>query len=194
MVSVCGTLLFDEFEKAHPLVLDVFLQMLWNARATVATGETFHLAPFYLGFTSNIGGAEATRMAHSSFSSVEQAILRRVEQGLRPELVGRIDEKLVFLPLSPDVMSEICDLEVKRETERLRGLGYDLEITREALEFLMREGFHPHLGARPLRNAIKSQLQDAVVRDLFATGIGRGRVIVEQRHLRLAIQKDIKSE
>lgn len=183
----CGTLLFDEFEKAHPLILDVFLQMLWNARVTVATGETFRLASFYLGFTSNIGGADATRMAHSSFSSVEQAILRRVEQTLRPELVGRIDEKLVFARLSPDVQREICELEVRKETERLRGLGYDLEVSREAIEFLIREGFHPHLGARPLRKTVERHLQDAVVRRLFAIGIVRGRVGVNEQRTNLEV-------
>ncbi len=172
-----GGILFDEVEKAHPLVLDLFLQILWHGRITVATGEVFHFGSHFVGFTSNIGSAEAMRMGHSRLASVEQTVLRRVEQELRPELVGRIDEKLVFARLGPDVQREICALEVARETARLRAVGFDLEVSREALEFLMREGFHPHLGARPLRKAVERHLQDAVVRDLFSTGCGRGRIV-----------------
>ncbi|MBI2497369.1 MAG: ATP-dependent Clp protease ATP-binding subunit [Opitutae bacterium] len=123
----------------------------------------------------------------SQLASIEQASLRRIEQELRPELVGRIDEKLVFARLGPDVQREICALEVARETARLRSLGYDLEVSREALEFLMREGFHPHLGARPMRKAVEQHLQQAVVRSLFATGSASGPVGVMEDRRGLAI-------
>ncbi len=174
-----GGLLFDEIEKAHSLVMDLFLQILWRGCITVATGETFTFGNHVVGFASNIGAADAMRMAHSRFASVEQATLRRVEQTLRPELVGRLDEKLVFARLGPGVQEEICALEVQRETERLRGLGYDLVVSREAMEFLMREGFHPHLGARPLRKTVERQLQDAVTGSLFSSGSASGRVLVD---------------
>ncbi len=183
----CGTLLFDELEKAHPLVLDLFLQMLDAARITFATGEVKSLSGYYLVFTSNIGSAEAMRMERSSFASVETAVLRRVSQGLRPELTGRIEEKLVFGRLTPDVQREICALMVAREVARLRGNGFELEVTHEAVEFLLREGFDPHLGARPLRRTVESHLQDAVVRDLFATGVGRGKVTLDSLTRRLVI-------
>ena len=87
-----GGLLFDEMEKAYPLVMDLFLQILWNGRVTLATGETVSFRDHYVGFASNIGGAEAMRMTQSKFASVEQAVLRRVTQNLRPEFVARIDE------------------------------------------------------------------------------------------------------
>ena len=173
-----GTLLFDEMEKAHPLVLDLFLQMLDAARITVATGETHNLAEWYVVFTSNIGSAEAMRMERSGPASIEAAVLRRVTQTLRPELVGRIEEKLVFSRLSPEVQREICALLVARETARLRALGHDLEITRDALEFLVREGYDPYLGARPMRRAVERHLQEAVVRCLLAAGCARGEIVV----------------
>src|ERR1039457_7715057 len=81
-----GTLLFDEMEKAHPLVLDLFLQMLDAARITFATGERKNLAPFYLVFTSNIGSSEAMRMTSAPMATVERTVLSRVGQQLRPEL------------------------------------------------------------------------------------------------------------
>ena len=183
-----GTLLFDELEKAHSLVLDLFLQMLWHGRITVATGEKFRLGNHYVVFTSNIGSAEAMRMERSNFASVEHAVLRRVDQTLRPELVGRVEEKIVFARLTPNVQREICRLEVARETARLRSLGFDLEVTREALEFLIREGFDPHLGARPIRRTVERHLQDAVVRELFAVGSGSGPVVPGCNHCRLAIR------
>ncbi len=174
-----GGVLFDELEKAHSLILDLFLQILWHGRITVATGQTFRFGKYFVGFTSNIGSTDAMRMEHSKFASVEQAVLRSVERTLRPELVGRIDEKLVFARLTPDVQRELCALEVQKETNRLRGLGYDLVVSREAMEFLVREGFHPQLGARPLRKTVERQLQDAVVRELFRSGTGSGRIMLD---------------
>lgn len=128
-------------------------------------------------------------MEHSSATRVEQAVLRRLRESMRPEFFGRLDEVLVFRKLSPDAQRRICDLEVLRETNRLRSLGFDLEVTREAMEFLVREGFHPQLGARPLRKTVERQLKDAVVRDLFATGLGHGRLVVDSPASRLRLVK-----
>ncbi|MBP6505960.1 MAG: ATP-dependent Clp protease ATP-binding subunit [Opitutaceae bacterium] len=172
-----GALFFDEMDKAWVSLLDVFLQILWDGRVTVATGQTFHFGNYYVGFATNIGGAEAMRMAHSSATRVEQAVLRRLRECLRPELFGRLDEVLVFQKLTSDAQRRICELEVRRETSRLCGVGYDLEISREAMEFLVREGFHPQLGARPLRKMVERQLQGAVVRRLYASGSGCGMVV-----------------
>jgi len=182
-----GGLLFDEIEKAHPLVMDLFLQILWRGCITVATGRTFTFGGYVVGFASNIGAADAIRMEHSRFASIEQATLCRVEQSLRPELVGRLDEKLVFARLGPAVQEEICALEVTRETDRLRGLGYDLVVSREALEFLVREGFHPHLGVRMMRKTVERHIQDAVTRELFQSGSASGIVRVDHAARRLMI-------
>ncbi len=182
-----GALFFDEMDKACPSLLDVFLQILWDGRVTVATGQTFYFGNYYVGFATNIGGAEAMRMEHSSAARVEQAVLRRLREGLRPEFFGRLGEVLVFQKLSSDAQRQICSLEVHRETSRLRNLGYDLEVSREAMEFLMREGFHPQLGARPLRKMVERQLQDAVVRKLYASGSGCGLVVQEAGAPRLVI-------
>jgi len=173
-----GLLLCDEVEKAHPEMWDLFLQMLESSRITVATGETFSLSGWVIVFTSNLGGAEAMRMERSSVEAIEAAILRRTAQTLRPELFGRIEEKHVFARLSPSTQREIASLMVARETARLRGLGHDLEVSGEALEFLLREGFDPHLGARPLRGVIERQLQDLVVHELIHSGHARGRVVL----------------
>ncbi len=171
--------LFDELEKAHPKVLDLFIQMLEPGHITLASGEFVSLKNDYIAFTSNIGASEAMRMARSGMASIEQAVLRRVAEALRPEILARVPDKLVFARLTPDVQREIAGLHLANEVARLKSVGFDLEVSSEALEFLIREGFHPELGARPLRQTIERQLQNAVVRGLFTCGSGAGRVVFD---------------
>ena len=171
--------LFDELEKAHPKVLDLFIQMLEPGHITLASGEVVSLKNDYIAFTSNIGASEAMRMARSGMASIEQAVLRRVAEALRPEILARVPDKLVFARLTPDVQREIAGLHLANEVARLKSVGFDLEVSREALEFLIREGFHPEFGARPLRQTIERQLQNAVVRGLFTRGSGAGRVVFD---------------
>jgi ATP-dependent Clp protease ATP-binding subunit ClpA len=155
-----GTLLFDEMEKAHPLVLDLFLQILDAGRITLANGETKNLSGYYIVFTSNIGAGEAMRMESSAFATIERTVLRRVDQALRPELVARISEKMVFNRLSYSVQREICEQMVGRERQRLHSLGFDLQIDTGTIEMLVRNGYHRTLGARPMRNTVDRYLQE----------------------------------
>jgi ATP-dependent Clp protease ATP-binding subunit ClpA len=171
-----GAFFFDEIDKAHPPLLGLFLQILWDGRVTVATGETFTFENFYLGFASNLGGAESMRMDRSSFASVEQAVLRRVRQSLRPEFLARLDEIVVFRKLSAEAQRRICSLAVADHTASLRQRGFDVEISRDALEFLVREGFDPQLGARPLKKAVRHHIENALVHSLFARGARSGRL------------------
>lgn len=180
--------LFDELEKAHPKVLDLFIQMLEPGRVTVATGDVVSLQDDYIAFTSNIGAAEAMRMARSGLVTIEQAVLRRVAEALRPEILARVPDKLVFARLTPDVQREIAGLHLANEVARLKSVGFDLQVSREALEFLIREGFDPQLGARPLRQTIERQLQDAVVASLFGCGSCGGRVVFEAMGKSLRIE------
>ena len=111
--SATGTLLFDEIEKSHPRVFDVFLQMLDAARVTMASGETLDLSGFYIVFTSNIAAAEIINLQHSSFATMERHVLAKAQRTLRPELYARITEKLVFNRLSYDVQMEIARLQAQ---------------------------------------------------------------------------------
>lgn len=163
-----GTLLFDEIEKAHPLVLDLFLQILDDAAITLASGERKNLSGFYVVFTSNIGAAEAMRMRSAPFASVQRTVLSRVNQQLRPELVGRMTEKLVFASLDYEVQRAICAQMVERECARLREAGVVVEVGSETLEELVREGYHRGLGARPMRGAVERLLQEQAMVTLLA--------------------------
>jgi len=158
-----GTLLFDEMEKAHPLVLDLFLQILDAGRITLANGETKSLNGYYIVFTSNIGAAEAMRMESSAFATIQRTVLRRVDQILRPELVARISEKLVFNRLPYAIQRDICEQMVQREKRRLTALGFAIEVNAATIEEVVREGYHRTLGARPMRNTVDRFLQEFVV-------------------------------
>ena len=162
-----GAILFDEIEKAHPLIMDVFLQMLWRGCVTVATGETLRFGDHIIGFSSNIGAAESMRMRHLKFPSVEQATLRRLARTLRPELLGRIQDKLIFAGLDSSVQREICALEVDREIARLKREGFDVRLSREVAESILRNGFDREFGARPLHVAIGSELQSKIAQRLL---------------------------
>jgi ATP-dependent Clp protease ATP-binding subunit ClpB len=171
--SATGTLLFDEIEKAHPRVLDLFLQVLDAARVTMASGETLDLSGFYLVFTSNLAAAEILNLQHSSFTTMERHVLAKAQQTLRPELYARITEKLVFKRLNYDVQMEIARLHIGRELSFLESKGFNLTVDHAVVSFLMQRGFHSRLGARPLRDTIEKYLRGAVADALLAGATSR---------------------
>lgn len=188
--SLTGTLLFDEIEKAHPRIMDVFLQILDAARVTVADGTTLDLSGFYVVFTSNIGSAELLDWQHSSFSTMERHVLARARQWLRPELYARITEKLVFERLDFDTQVEIARLMLEHQLSELAAKGHSLTAAPEVLPFLVRKGFHPKLGARPLRDCLEKQIGDAVAGRLLVEGHCQGVLRVEADHLAVSLPDD----
>ncbi|HEY0256869.1 MAG TPA: AAA family ATPase, partial [Candidatus Methylacidiphilales bacterium] len=142
-------LLFDEIEKAHALILDLLLQILDAGRITLATGETLDLTDYYIVATSNIGATNVMEMAETvPFRTVERVVLEQVDMHLRPELVGRFSEKLVFKRLTYESQRRICLKVIGDEQERLSRRGYRVRESEEAIEFLLRAGIHKRLGAR----------------------------------------------
>jgi ATP-dependent Clp protease ATP-binding subunit ClpB len=175
-----GSLLFDEAEKAHPRVLDILLQLLDAARITVATGETLDFSGFYIWLTSNIGSAELMSLQHSNEATLERHVLSRAQQALRPEIFARVTEKLVFNRLSYEHQLEIAEKFLAREIEFLAGRGHRLELDKSVLPFLVRKGFHPKLGARPMRDAVEKHVGDALTENLLAGKDSGGRLLVDE--------------
>ncbi len=175
-----GSLLFDEAEKAHPRVLDILLQLLDAARITIATGQTLDFSGFYIWLTSNIGSAELMSLQHSNEATMERHVLSRAQQALRPEIFARITEKLVFGRLSYEHQLEIAEKFLAREIEFLAGRGHVLELDKAVLPFLVRKGFHPKLGARPMRDAVEKQIGDALTAHLLAGKSSGGRLQVDE--------------
>ena len=174
-----GSLLFDEAEKAHPRVLDIMLQLLDAARITVATGQTLDFSGFYVWLTSNIGSAELMSLQHSNDATLERHVLSRAQQALRPEIFARINEKLVFNRLSYEHQLEIAEKFLSREVEFLTSRGHKLELDKTVLPFLVRKGFHPKLGARPMRDATEKLVGDAVAGALLQNGSAEGRLMAD---------------
>jgi ATP-dependent Clp protease ATP-binding subunit ClpB len=175
-----GSLLFDEAEKAHPRVLDILLQLLDAARITIATGQTLDFSGFYIWLTSNIGSAELMSLQHSNEATMERHVLSRAQQALRPEIFARITEKLVFGRLSYEHQLEIAEKFLGREIEFLAGRGHVLGLDKAVLPFLVRKGFHPKLGARPMRDAVEKQIGDALTAHLLAGKLSSGRLQVDE--------------
>src|ERR1700690_981923 len=175
-----GSLLFDEAEKAHPRVLDILLQLLDAARITIATGQTLDFSGFYVWLTSNIGSAELMTLQHSNDATLERHVLSRAQQALRPEIFARINEKLVFNRLSYEHQLEIAEKFLSREVEFLAARGHTLELDKTVLPFLVRKGFHPKLGARPMRAAVEKQVGDALAEHLLAGKNSGGRLQVDE--------------
>ena len=182
-----GTVLFDEVEKAHPLVLDLFLQILEDARITLANGEVLDLSGFYIVCTSNIGSAESMRMESAPFASVERTVLMRVREQLRPELVGRVGEIIVFGRLDYANQRAVCEMMIARELARLGALGHCIQMGPDAVEFLVRQGYHRSLGARPMRRTVERFLQDAVVARMLTARPGSGCLTVDEPGGRLKL-------
>lgn len=183
-----GSLLFDEAEKAHPRVLDILLQLLDAARLTVATGQTLEFSGFYIWLTSNIGSAELMTLQHSNEATLERHVLARAQQALRPEIFARITEKLVFNRLSYEHQLEIAEKFLAREMEFLAERGHQLELDRTVLPFLVRKGFHPKLGARPMRDAVEKLVGDAVAECLLNAGGADGTIAVDETRDTLVVR------
>jgi ATP-dependent Clp protease ATP-binding subunit ClpB len=149
-------------------VLDVFLQILDAARVTMASGDTLDFSGYYIVLTSNIGAAEILHVQHSAQATMERHVLTRAQQSLRPEMFARITEKLVFNRLTYDNQLEIASLLLANELKFLRQKGITLELTPAVLPFLVRRGYHPRLGARPMRDAVEKLLGDAVAECLLS--------------------------
>lgn len=183
-----GTLLFDEVEKAHPRIMDVFLQILDAARITIATGQTLDLSGFYVVMTSNIGSAELLSLQHSTEATLERHVLTRAQQALRPEIFARVGEKLVFHRFSYEHQLEIAAKFLDKEITFLRGRGHDITVDGSVLPFLVRKGFHPKLGARPMRDATEKFVGDAVADALLNHGQASGQLKADAGKDRLVFE------
>lgn len=124
-------------------------------------------------------------MENVPFASLERTALMRVRERIQPELLGRITEIIVFAPLDYTTQREICEGMIASEIARLAALGNVVEIGADAVEFLVRVGYHRLLGARPMRGAVERFLQDAIAENLLDGGTGCGKLSVEGERLTL---------
>ncbi|QYY35481.1 AAA family ATPase [Ruficoccus sp. ZRK36] len=186
-----GTILLDEIEKAHPDLLLILLQILEDGRLTLRDGTLLNVSNFFVVLTSNIGAAEAMEMRKSSVETVERVVFNLVKEKLRPELVGRISEQIVFRRLEYDVQVEIAKLLLGREIERLnRQFDTQISYNKTVLEFVLIEGFDARFGARPLRRCIERLVGDALVEQLKLGNQPAGMLVVDSDAGKLRLQSE----
>ncbi|HEU4725919.1 MAG TPA: ATP-dependent chaperone ClpB [Candidatus Eisenbacteria bacterium] len=162
-----SVILLDEIEKAHPDVAQVLLQILEDGRLTDGQGRTVDFKNALVVMTSNIGSDLILEQGGAGGEPMRARLLEALRGHFRPELLNRIDEILVFDPLSMEALETIVTLELKKVEARLRDRDLALDADAEVLAFLAREGYDPVYGARPLRRLIERLVQNPLARRIL---------------------------
>jgi ATP-dependent Clp protease ATP-binding subunit ClpB len=157
-----SVVLFDEIEKAHPDVFNLLLQILDDGRLTDGQGRTVDFRNTVLIMTSNLGSQIIQDMANRSFEEVQRAVLGVLRDHFRPEFLNRVDEIIVFKPLTREQLNQIVEIQLQGLEQRLHDRGIRLEVADEAKQLLAERGWDPVYGARPLKRTIQRLVQDAL--------------------------------
>jgi ATP-dependent Clp protease ATP-binding subunit ClpB len=157
-------LLFDEIEKAHPDVFNVFLQILDDGRLTDGQGHVVNFTNTIIIMTSNLPNMEA------------------VKKHFRPEFINRIDEIVFFNQLGKDVMSGIVEIQLRGVRKRLEARRIELKITDAAIKWLAENGYDPVFGARPLKRLITSAVEDKIADLILSDAVGEGSTVYVDVH------------
>ena len=188
-----SVVLFDEIEKAHPDVFNVLLQILDDGRLTDSQGRTVDFRNTVLIMTSNLGSqfiVEAGATAEeAAWSRVEGQVRRELRNHFRPEFLNRVDDVVVFRPLSREDLARIVELQLARLSAMVTQRGLTLEMTPEAMAWLAEQGYDPVYGARPLKRVIQRAVQNPLALALLEGSFSEGdtvRVVREGDALQFA--------
>jgi ATP-dependent Clp protease ATP-binding subunit ClpB len=164
-----SVVLMDEVEKAHPDVFNVLLQVLDDGRLTDGQGRTVDFRNTVIVMTSNLGSQLIQEMAgEEHYGDMKEAVLEVVGRHFRPEFINRLDEIVVFHPLGRDQIRRIADIQIGYLRKRLGDRDIGLEVSPTALDLLGTAGFDPVYGARPLKRAIRAQLENPLAQAILA--------------------------
>src|SRR4051812_35414159 len=173
-----SVILFDEVEKAHSDVFNVFLQILDEGRLTDGQGRTVDFRNTVIVMTSNLGSQMIQSMAGSDYQVVKLAVMGEVKAQFRPEFVNRIDEIVVFHALGEEHIKQIARIQLETLKGRLARMEYGLEVSDAALVELAKAGFDPVYGARPLKRAIQADLENPLAKAILEGRFSPKDVIV----------------
>jgi ATP-dependent Clp protease ATP-binding subunit ClpC len=192
-----AVLLLDEIEKAHPDVYNMLLQIMDEGRLTDSFGRGIDFKNVILIMTSNIGAeliknqggfGFGKKSPESTYEKMKEILSKEVERHFRPEFLNRVDDTIVFKPLTREDLTTIVDYELNKVFKRLTEHGLKLELTPATKEFLIDKGYNPEFGARPLRRAIEHYIEDPLSEAMLA-GQFRGKNLVridvqDEEHLK----------
>ncbi|MCK6477501.1 MAG: ATP-dependent Clp protease ATP-binding subunit, partial [Phycisphaerales bacterium] len=185
-----SVVLLDEVEKAHPDVFNMLLQIMEEGRLTDSFGRNVDFKNTVLIMTSNIGadlikgGAGfgfGKRTESSDFDNIKAILMKEVERFFRPEFINRLDDIIVFRPLTKEDLTRIVDYEVGKVSKRLTAQGFVLELDQAAKDFLIEKGYNPDYGARPLRRSIGTYVEDPLSEMLLTGDVKSGSKIFVTR-------------
>ncbi len=173
-----SVLLFDEVEKAHPDVFNVFLQVLDDGRLTDSQGRTVDFRNTVVIMTSNLGSERIQAMSdEGDYDSMKSVVMQIVGDYFRPEFVNRIDDMVVFHSLGNDQLREIAWIQVQYLVKRLADRDMNLSVSDDALDWLAESGFDPMYGARPLKRAIQTGLENPLASEILRGSYHPGDMI-----------------
>ena len=181
-----SVVLFDEIEKAHPDVFNILLQVLDDGRLTDNKGRTVNFKNTIIIMTSNMGsGYIQSQMEKLNSSNKEQIVeetkkevMNMLKKTIRPEFLNRIDETIMFLPLTEPEIKQIVVLQIKSVQKMLSGNGVELVLTNAAIDFLANAGYDPEFGARPVKRAIQHYLLNDLSKKLLSQEVDRSKPII----------------
>jgi len=182
-----SVVLLDELEKAHPDVFNLLLQVLEEGRLTDSFGRKVDFKNTLLIMTSNIG-AELLRKQGSlgfrapkgdvTYQDMKVQLLEEMKKAFKPEFLNRVDDIIVFRPLSREDLQKIVEFEIAQVQGRLKEQGVSIELTAAAKDFLIEKGFDPMYGARPLKRTISRFLEDSLAQEIISGHFKEGSSIM----------------
>eukprot|EP01018_Ginkgo_biloba_P024766 Gb_21272 [translate_table: standard] len=192
-----SVVLFDEVEKAHVAVFNTFLQMLDDGRLTDGQGRTVSFSNTVIILTSNLGAEHLLSglVGRTSMKVAREEVMQEVRRHFRPELLNRLDEIVVFDPLSPDQLRKVAGLQMKDVAIRLAERGIALEVTDAALDLVLEEAYDPVYGARPLRRWLERKVVTQLSRMLISGEIDENTTVFidampDQQRLSYRVEKN----
>ncbi|MFO6451901.1 MULTISPECIES: ATP-dependent Clp protease ATP-binding subunit [unclassified Aeromicrobium] len=183
-----SVVLFDEIEKAHPDIFNSLLQILEEGHLTDGQGRVVNFKNAVIIMTTNLGAREISKGVNLGFAQagdavgtyerMKERVSTELKQHFRPEFLNRVDEVIVFPPLTQDEILQMVDMMVGSLEERLGEKDIDIELTSAAKEQLAKVGFDPVLGARPLRRTVQREVEDALAEKLLYGDLHAGQIVL----------------
>jgi len=185
-------ILLDEIEKAHPDILNLFLQLLDDGRLTDGQGKTISFTESIIIATSNIGALYIQEQIklQTSLNIIKQELIDdQLNKYMKPELINRFDGIIVFKPLTVDDVSKVAALMLKKIKKTLLEKGINLKADKEGVSLLAKEGYDPKFGARPLRRLLQDKIEDNIANKILAGEIKRRDTIVINHKAEIEVEK-----
>lgn len=185
-----SVILLDEVEKAHPDVFNILLQVLDDGRLTDGQGRTVDFKNTVIIMTSNLGSDIIQEVSgESNYQQMKDLVMGVVGEHFRPEFLNRVDDLVVFHPLGREQITAIAKIQLRSLRERLAEKGYKLELSLAALDKIAEAGFDPVYGARPLKRAIQTEIENPLAQKILAGDLGiEGTISIDLQGEELTIQ------